>query len=142
MRVLEVRNSGLQISLNYLMKFNAELAPNSSRDYLEGDGGMGGCDLPCTMTYVHIPGFCCFLACARRVALLFGGRISKVRPALRKAGRALFWRSNLRSATCLAQGGSRFGDQAPRVQKMLKNGSSQNDVLYSGKCSHTPGDYF
>ena len=100
--------AGLQISLNYLMKFNAELAPNSSRDYLEGDGGMGGCDLPCTMTYVHIPGFCCFLACARRVALLFGGRISKVRPALRKAGRALFWRSNLRSATCLAQGGSRF----------------------------------
>ena len=58
------------------MKFNAELTPNSSRDYLEGDGGMGGCDLLCTMTYAHIPGFCCFLACARRVALFSKWQVS------------------------------------------------------------------
>ena len=114
-----------------------------------------------------------------------------------KAGRAPFWRSNLKSATCLVQGGSRsfsevefekcdlpwrvalFSDRqvsilfsddlaeiwmqigpvlkkcdlpcARRVAlwgsgsegpKMSKNGSSQNELLYSGKCSHTLGDYF
>ena len=34
--------AGLQISLNYIMNFNAKLTPNSSRDYLGGDGGLLG----------------------------------------------------------------------------------------------------
>ena len=36
----------------------------------------------------------CDLPCARRVALLFGGRIWEVRPALRKAGRAFLWEAS------------------------------------------------
>ena len=54
--------AGLQISLNYLMKFNAELTPNSSRDYLGGVGGLLGvtCLAP---GLIPIPCFCCFFAC-------------------------------------------------------------------------------
>ena len=47
-------STGLQISLNYLMKFNAELTSNSSRDYLGGMGVMTGCDLACARTYTKI----------------------------------------------------------------------------------------
>jgi hypothetical protein len=32
------------------MKFNGEIIPNSSRDYLEGDGGIGGCGLACILS--------------------------------------------------------------------------------------------
>ena len=40
--VPEVWPPGLQISLNYITKFNAKLTPNSSRDCLGGDGGLLG----------------------------------------------------------------------------------------------------
>ena len=84
------RSPGLQISLNYLMKFNAELTSNSSRDYLGGMGVMTGCDLACAKIYkdsfiLLLPGLC-------------------------KPGRAWFWRSNSKSATWLAQAGSHFFD--------------------------------
>ena len=68
--------SGFQISLNYLMEFNAKLSPNSSRIPNE-------CDLLCARTYNYICCFCWLLASAKRVALLFGGCLGKVRPALR-----------------------------------------------------------
>ena len=68
---------GLQISLNYLMEFNAKLVPNSSRIPNE-------CDLLCARTYTWICCFCCFLASAKRVALAFGGHLGQVRPALRQ----------------------------------------------------------
>ena len=48
----------------------------------------GRCDLPCGTTYDYICCFSCFFASARRVALPFLGHLEKVRPALRKAGRA------------------------------------------------------
>ena len=67
-------------------------------------------------------------------------------------GSRSFLGSSGKGATCLAQGGSRFGGfavgkaatcfAAPRVAKMSKNESSQNEVLYIGKCSHTSGEGF
>ena len=85
-----------------------------------------------------------------------------------QSGSHSFWGLPREGATCLAvrlmtifaafpaslpvQGGSRLGGfligkaatclAAPRVDKMSKNESSQNEVLYIGKCSHTPGDHF
>ena len=47
--------------------------------------GVVGCDLPCARTYACFPRVCYSPACAKRVALLFGGRWSM-------------------SATCLAPG--------------------------------------
>ena len=81
-----------------------------------------GCDLPFNMTFVLCSCFCKIGLC--------------------KAGRGLFWGSNLESATWLSKAGSHFGGQAPRVPKMSKNESSQNDILYSGKRSHTLGEHF
>ena len=63
------------------MEFYEKLVPNSSRI-------PNLCDLGCARTYIWICSFCCFLASAKRVALLFGGCLKKVRPGLRNAGRA------------------------------------------------------
>ena len=84
--------TGLQISLNYIMKFNAELTPNSSRDYLGGVGGLLGatCLAPGLMhvflafaafglvqggsrSFLEVKFEKCDLPCARRVALWGSG---------------------------------------------------------------------
>ena len=75
----ESQQAGFQISLNY-KKIKSKWVPNSSRIPNE-------CDLLCAWTFQCICSFSCFLASARRVALVLGGRLGKVRPALRKAGR-------------------------------------------------------
>ena len=95
------------------------------------------------------------------IAVNLGDRIWKVRPAHRRAGRTflpsgkfqyshqiLGRRSSSKSgwfgesATCFLKGGSHLGGRAPRIQKMSKNESSHNEVLYSRKCSYIPGEYF
>ena len=81
LQLLKLVPSGFQISLNYKSKFSSKWVPNSSRIRNE-------CDLLCARTFQCICCFSCFLASARRVALVLGGRLGKVRPALRKAGRA------------------------------------------------------
>ena len=67
-------DTGLQISLNYLMKFNAEVTPNSSRDYLEGDAtclSQGG-----SRSFSEVEFEKCDRPCARRVALLSERQVS------------------------------------------------------------------
>ena len=85
------------------MEFNTKMVPNSSRILngccwlaagwpagcrLAGCWLAAGCDLLCARTFTRIRCFSCFLASAKRVAPLFWGLLRKVRPALRKAGRA------------------------------------------------------
>ena len=115
--------AGFRISLNYFMKSDTKHNPNSSspgpRPGLGPGLGLGPawrraqlgpgpgppssgldpgpawprpepkCDLPCARIYVWFPCLCLTRASAKRVALVFPGR-------------------ELSSATCLAQGGSRF----------------------------------
>ena len=89
--------TGFRISLNYLMEFNSKRIPNSSRIPNE-------CDLLCAMTYPYICCFCCFLASAKRVALLFLGLPRK-------------------GATCFAQSGSRLfpnGQVSTNFSRLLR----------------------
>ena len=85
---LAVVDTGLQISLNYIVKFNVKPTPNSSRDYLGGDGGLlGATRLSPRLRYSLLvfsdnwPGLC------KAGRGPFRGRICKVRPAFRNAGR-------------------------------------------------------
>ena len=108
------------------------------------------CDLLCARTFECVCWFSCFLASAKRVALVFWGRLEKVRPALRKAGRAfsqmgkfpyisqlfLCARAEIwiemhwfgKGATCFAQSGSHFFGSSIKKVATWQSGSEDQSI--------------
>ena len=102
----------------------------------------GRCDLPCGTTCDYICCFSCFFASARRVALPFLGHLEKVRPALRKAGRALgdLLLEKLRPALRLRGSNKCQKMKVPRMKfSILENAPTPRESIFKlCTASHRP----
>ena len=143
----KVSGTGLRISLNYLVKSQKHLLGNSSRP-----GSHSPWALSSQMGTRHSS-----TGLARPAGRPAGRASSRNPPNLdpacdKPASAAPFSGISRGRPTCGTSGRSggqllgAFGEvrlgRSAKGQKKSKNESSQNEVFYSGKCSHTPGEPF